>query len=83
MGIEPTFPGYLPGVLSQLNYGLIRNLQKEFTQITDAVLSRRQQRPRIGKVDGQVVPQDGDLQSGIRTRPRLASGRSLMASDLP
>ena len=24
MGIEPTFPGYIPGVLSQLNYGLIR-----------------------------------------------------------
>jgi hypothetical protein len=33
--------------------------------------------------DGQVMPQDGDLQSGIRTRPRLASGRSLLASDLP
>ena len=37
----------------------------------------------IQNYDGQVVPQDGDLQSGTRTRPEFSSGRSLMASDLP
>jgi len=33
--------------------------------------------------DGQVVPQDGDLQSGIRTRPEFSFEHSLMVSDLP
>jgi len=34
-------------------------------------------------IDGQVVPQDGDLHCGIRTRPGLSPERSLMASGLP
>ena len=52
--------------------------------IKDAVLCRvRGERNSSANYDGQVVPQDGDLLSGNRTRPKLASGRSLMASGLP
>ena len=84
MGIEPTFPGYIPGVLSQLNYGLIRQTaQISLRNLRTRSCAGSTSCVRNGKVDGQVVPQDEDLQSGIRTRPRLSSGRSLMASDLP
>lgn len=82
MGIEPTFPGFGPVVLSQLNYGLIHKPEVVFT-VHGRGLFADDDRGRSADFDGQVVPQDGDLQSGIRTRPGLASGRSLMASDLP
>jgi hypothetical protein len=41
MGIEPTSPEMNPGVLSQLNYGTVREAAHALRHPADAVLSHR------------------------------------------
>ena len=74
MGIEPTFPGLNPDVLSQLNYGNIRqNCAKFLMQIADAVLRRRQPGVALRQRQmGKWRDRTEALHAGNRTRTAKA-----------
>ena len=83
MGIEPTFPGYVPGVLSQLNYGNTHEPAVTCTIRRRGLFADDDSR-RSADSDGQVVPQIRGFASGTRTRiTGLASSGSLMVSNHP
>ena len=86
MGIEPTFPGLNPGVLSQLNYGNPRHSRWTLNAEHRMRFGPKAARScAFGKTDGQVAPHErGIRMPGIEPGPPgLSSGGSLTVSNHP